>query len=142
MRGPFRRRAISGAFRYGADPLCLIGCGLYAMNRWLLKPHLSSAFLHGQFNDLLFIPCALPLLLWIQRRLGLRTHDGFPEPGEILLHLVVWTLIVEGIGPFWLHHGTADGRDVAAYFIGALAAGVVWTKCSRAEDRKNPQKTM
>jgi len=142
MRAPFRDGAGSGRFRYGADPLCLIGCGLYAINRWLLKPHLASAFLHGQFNDLLFIPCALPLLLWVQRRLGLRTHDDFPRPGEIALHLIVWTLIIEWIGPRWLHHGTADGWDVAAYVLGAMAAGAVWTGWSGAGERKKPQKTM
>ena len=100
------------------------------MNRWLLKPHFTMGamgpFMRGQFNDCLLIPAALPLVLWLQRRLGLRTHDGVPTGGEILLHLAVWAFIAEGAGPWLTHHGTADWRDVIAYSAGAAACYVLW----------------
>ena len=56
-------------FRYALDPLCLLACGLYAANRWVIRPHFSGLFWHGYSTDFLLIPAALPLLLWLYRRL-------------------------------------------------------------------------
>src|SRR5437899_1682459 len=109
-------------FRYALDPLCIAACALYATNRWLVKPHVASAFLRGQFNDVLLIPCALPLVLWMQRKLGLRAHDESPALAEVASHLVVWSLIAEWLGPHWLHRGVADVWDVVAYSVGAALA--------------------
>src|SRR5258705_66036 len=50
-------------FRYFADPLCIVCCLAYVVNRFLLKPHWHSGFFHSYFNDALLIPCALPLVL-------------------------------------------------------------------------------
>jgi hypothetical protein len=113
-------------FRYVADPLCLVCCLAYAANRFLLKPHVHSGFFHGYFNDLLLIPCALPVVLWVQRRLGLRQHDRMPEFPEILFHLVVWSILFEGIGPFLFHHTTGDPWDVVVYFIGGCLGWFWW----------------
>lgn len=113
-------------FRYHLEPLCLAACALYAVNRWLVKPHVPSEFLRGHFNDLLLIPCALPLVLWLQRRLGLRTHDAAPSFAEVAGHLAVWTLIAEWIGPHWLHRGVGDAWDVLAYALGAIVALLAW----------------
>ena len=114
-------------FRYWRDPICLAACAAYAVNRWLLRPHFAlGPFMRGHFNDCLLIPAALPLVLWLQRRLGLRTHDGRPTGGEILLHLAIWAFIAEGAGPWLTHHGTADWWDVAAYSAGAAACSVFW----------------
>ena len=59
-------------FGYWRDRLFLVAVAAYGINRWGLKPRLPSPFLHGHFNDLLLIPAALPVVLWVQRRLGLR----------------------------------------------------------------------
>jgi len=59
-------------FRYWRDPLFLGCCALYAVNRWVVKPHFQGAFFHSWLNDALLIPCALPLLLWVHARLGWR----------------------------------------------------------------------
>ena len=112
-------------FGYWRDPLFLTTCVFYVLNRWLLKSHIHSAFLHGQFNDCLLIPCALPLVLWLQRRLGLRLHDNFPSSGEIVFHLVVWSVLCEMIGPH-LMRVTGDVRDVVAYAIGGFLAWCWW----------------
>lgn len=114
------------AFRYGRDPLCLVAIGLYGLNRWGLKPHLESVFLHDHFNDVLLIPAALPLVLWVQRKLGWRNHDLAPDAGEIALHLIVWSLIAEVAGPYLFDHATGDWRDMAAYTFGAVVAGLWW----------------
>lgn len=90
------------------------------------QPLVSSPFIRGQFNDLLLIPAALPVVLWLQRKTGLRTEDSAPSWSEIALHLCVWSVICEYIGPVWLHRGTSDFWDVVAYGVGAVAAGVWW----------------
>ena len=120
-------------FGYWRDPLFLICCGLYALNRWGVKPHVHSPFLHGQFNDLLLIPCALPLVLWLQRRLGLRKHGAPPTFSEIALHLLVWSVVCEGLGPRFMHT-TGDVWDVVAYTAGGLLAWVWWHNPARALD--------
>jgi hypothetical protein len=118
---------VKAGFRYCRDPLFLGACGLYALNRFLLKPLLALPFLRGQFNDLLLIPCALPPLLLAHRKLGLRDNDSMPGVGEIALHTIVWIVICELIGPrVW--RGTADWLDVAAYITGAILAGWLWTR--------------
>ena len=87
------------SFGYLRDILFLVSCSLYALNRWGIKPRVYSAFFHDHFNDLLLMPCALPPLLWLQRRVGLRLHDLSPTPGEIALYLAVWSVLFEVIGP-------------------------------------------
>lgn len=115
-------------FRYLRDPLFLICCAAYALNRWMLKPHLHSAFLHSHFNDFLLIPCALPPVLLLQRCFKLRCHDAPPRPGEILFQLLIWSVLFEWIGPHLLPHVTGDLGDVLAYASGGLLAGLWWRR--------------
>jgi hypothetical protein len=113
-------------FGYLRDPLFLICSSLYAVNRWLIRPHVHSAFLRFHFNDLLLMPCALPPLLLMQRWLRLRQHDEFPTGGEIALYLIVWSILFEVVGPHLMHRATGDIWDVAAYVCGAILAGIWW----------------
>jgi hypothetical protein len=113
-------------FAYLRDPLFLAACSAYAVNRFCLKRVLSGWFLHSYFNDVLLIPAALPLVLWMQRRLGWRTHDGAPTWQEVLGHLTIWSLTCEVVGPLWLRCGTADPADVLAYAVGGVAACLWW----------------
>ena len=115
-------------FRYLRDPLFLLGCAAYALNRWFLKPHLPGAFLHSYFNDLWLIPCALPPVLMIQRWFKLRSHDEPPQPGEILFQLIVWSVLFEAIEPHFRMRSTGDLGDVAAYAAGGLLAGIWWQR--------------
>ena len=115
-------------FRYARDPLCLLGCAAYVLNRWLIAPHVPSAFLRGQFDDLWLIPCALPPVLWLYRRLALRGHDGFPGAAEIFLHWLLWSFLLEGVGPRLLAGRTGDPLDVVAYGVGAVAAWLWWRR--------------
>jgi len=114
-------------FGYWRDALCLGGCVLYALNRWVVAPRAHSAFLSGYFNDLFLIPCALPLFLQVQRRLGLRQHDEPPRVGEIAFHLVVWSVLFEVAGPH-LMKTVGDPWDVLAYTAGAVFAGCWWQR--------------
>lgn len=113
-------------FRYGFDPLCLAATLAYAGHRWLLPSALKGIFLRGYFADILLIPAALPLLLWLQRRCGLRQHDARPDSREIWLHVAVWALAAEAVAPLLFGRATGDPWDVAAYAVGAVMAQVVW----------------
>lgn len=113
-------------FGYARDRLCWIACAFYATNRWLIPAHLKTAFLRNHFNDLLFIPAALPLMLWLERRLGLRDNDAPPDWIEVVLHLVVWSIAAEVVGPRLFKHAVGDIWDVAAYTAGAIVSLAIW----------------
>jgi hypothetical protein len=113
-------------FLYLRDPLFLVGCAAYAINRWLVKPHVHIGFFHSYFNDCWLIPCALPPVLWLHRRFGLRSHDAPPRVSEIVTHLIFWSLLFEWIGPKYVQHAVGDPLDALAYAVGALAAGLWW----------------
>ena len=113
-------------FGYARDPVCAIACACYATNRWLVPFALKGLFLRGYFADCLLIPAALPLMLWVQRRLGLRTDDHRPRWGEIFLHLVVWSVAAEVVAPHLFARATGDSWDVAAYASGAFLSGLIW----------------
>ena len=113
-------------FRYARDPVCLVACACYALNRWCLPAAVKGTFLRGYFADLLFIPAALPLVLWVQRRLGLRKTDTAPAPMEVLFHLAIWSFAAEVLGPHLFARATGDPWDVAAYALGSLVAFCFW----------------
>jgi hypothetical protein len=52
------------------------------------------------------------------------------------LHLLVWSVICEFIGPHWLHHGTADGWDVVAYAAGGIGACLWWNRSALQLSRR------
>jgi hypothetical protein len=123
---------MTNRFRYALDPLCVLACAGYAIDRFILKPNIAWWFVHGQLSDLLLIPCALPLVLWIQRRLRLRMHDNAPGASEIVLHLMVWSIAAELLAPLFLAV-TADPRDVVAYATGAVFSWGWWNLPARWE---------
>lgn len=113
-------------FAYLRDPLFLASCLLYALNRWLLKPHLAWPILQNWFNDTLLIPCALPPLLLAYRWLRLRDHDQPPTNLEVFGILIGWSLLFEWAGPRFIRRATGDFLDVIAYAAGALFAITWW----------------
>lgn len=113
-------------FGYARDPLCLAACACYAVNRWLLPLALKGAFLRFYFADTLLIPAALPIMLWVQQRLGLRPAEARPRWSEIIFHVVVWSVTAEVFAPHLFARATGDAWDMAAYAGGALVAGLVW----------------
>jgi len=113
-------------FRYALDPLCLAGCAFYALNRWGLKPHTQVAFLRYWFNDLLLIPCALPLVLQVHRWMKWRQDDRPPSAAEVFGHLLFWSVLFEVAGPCLMRGVTGDWRDAVAYTAGAVVAFGCW----------------
>src|SRR5213593_4353999 len=121
-------------FRYLVDPLFVVCCALYAANRFVIKPHVAWPLFQNWFNDLLLIPCALPPLLLIHRRFGLRSHDAPPSAGEVVYHLAGWSLLFEVIGPRVVPHAVGDIWDVGAYAIGAMLAWIWWNRGTCVKD--------
>jgi len=124
-------------FGYLNDPLCWISLGAYAFNRLLLKPHLHMVhghllrtFLHSHFDDLLLIPVALPVMLWIQRIIGLRQDDLPPRWSEMFLHLAAWAVMCKFTGPLWLHIGTPDLWDLPVFAMGGIIACLWWNRAA------------
>jgi hypothetical protein len=118
---------VKSSFGFCRDPLFLIGCGAYTLNRWALKPHFHSPFLQGHFNDLWLIPCALPLVLLLHRRWDLRS-DGPPSFLEVTAHLVFWSALFEWWGPHLWRAAVGDPWDVACYWAGGLLAWLWWNR--------------
>ncbi|HEX2861882.1 MAG TPA: class I SAM-dependent methyltransferase [Lacunisphaera sp.] len=118
-------------FRYALDPLCVAACAAYAVGRWVVQPRAAPGFWHDQFTDCLLIPAALPLLLWVYRRLGLRADDRWPSSREVALAFAIWAVATEGIAPLLFSHATGDWRDILAYATGAVVAGVWWALAGR-----------
>ena len=113
-------------FAYALDPLCVAAVAGYAVNRWVIPFSWKGVFLRGYFSDTLLIPAALPLMLWLHRRLGLRREDDPPHWSEILLHVAVWSVACEVVAPHFFTRATGDPWDVAAYAGGALVSGLFW----------------
>lgn len=123
-------------FGYLHDRLFQISLATYALNRLVLRSHLGLlnhshlhfvwSFSHSHLDDLLLMPAALPVILWGQRLLGLRMSDVSPTWPEMWVHLVVWSVMCKLVGPLWLHIGTPDPWDVAAFAIGGIAACCWW----------------
>jgi hypothetical protein len=122
-------RPVVNAFGFCRDPLFLIGCTAYALNRVVLKPHYRSTFLHSYFNDLWLIPCALPPLLLVHWRMALRS-DAPPTWAEVAGHLAIWSALFEWWGPKIWPRATGDVRDVICYWAGGVAAWLWWNRAS------------
>ena len=118
-------------FRYLTDPLFLVCCALYALNRWALKPRIDSVYLRFWFNDLLLVPCAIPVVFWIFRQSRFRHDDAPPSALDLCWILTLWSLLFEWIGPSYLRRGVADSYDVLMYWIGGIFAWWFWNKVPR-----------
>ncbi len=117
-----------GRFCYLRDALFLLCCTAYGVNQLLLKPHFHLAFLHNHFNDCLIIPCALPPLLLAHRLLKLRGSDAPPSASEVALHVVVWSIVIEWVGPHYVHWAVGDPWDAVSYAAGGLVAWLWWNR--------------
>jgi hypothetical protein len=116
------------SFRYWRDPCCLAASAAYAANRWLVPAALQAPWWRGHFADLLLIPAALPLWLWLERRLGWRVDDRVPRWREIAFALAAWAVAAEWLAPLLMARATGDAWDVVAYAGGAVLAGAIWRR--------------
>ena len=100
----------------------------YWAHRWLAGIGMSNSLLRGHLNDVICIPFWLPMMLWANRKLRLRTHDRPPDSVEIVVPLMIWSALFEVVPlqQIWHIPTVADPYDVFSYSIGALAAAVFW----------------
>ena len=116
-------------FRYLRDPLFLACVATYFLNRYVLKSIWRDGFVHEHLNDLICIPFWVPIMLFAQRKLGLRDGDDRPRPIEIVIPLIIWSWLFEIILPQSEILGdscVADHLDILYYTLGALVAGIFW----------------
>jgi hypothetical protein len=115
-------------FAYLADKTFLAACFLYAANRFWGKPYFGHSFnfLRSHFDDCLLIPAALPPLLYVFHRLGLRRDDSPPSLREVAEWTLLWAVTFEWVFPRFLGRGIGDWRDVIAYAVGGLVSWLLW----------------
>lgn len=118
-------------YRYALDWVCWTACVFYAVNRWVMPHAWKTPFLRNHFDDLLFIPAALPLMLWLERRLHLRAHDAPPTWREVIEHWAIWSVATEWVGPKLFPWTVGDIWDVVSYAAGALVAAIIWNAAPR-----------
>ena len=117
------------AFRYLTDPLFLACLCAYSVN-WILERYdMSPSILQSYLNDLICLPFWIPIILWINRRLGVRRHDAPPLGYEIVIPLLIWAVVFElalPAMPSWEMLAFADPMDVLCYALGGSLAVVFW----------------
>src|ERR1700746_840251 len=116
-------------FRYLCDPLFLLCLATYFVNRFVFKAIWKDGFVHEHLNDLICIPFWVPIMVFAQRKLGLRHNDDSPRPGEVVIPLVVWSWVFEILLPTTGILGercVGDYVDILYYSLGALLAGTFW----------------
>jgi hypothetical protein len=116
-------------FAYLRDPLFLVCFATYWAHRWLAARGISTPLLGAHLNDLICIPFWVPIMLWIERRLGLRRHDHPPRAVEVVIPLVILAAAFEVVipsHPQWQVPTVADPKDVLAYSLGSLVAVAIW----------------
>jgi len=133
------------SFGYLQDKLFLSALTIYSFNKLLILPHFNGflrlhalwiwIFMHGHLDDLLLIPAALPVVLWLHRQLGLRNHDEPPGWGEMAGHLIIWSVMCKLVGPRYLHLGVADPWDLLCFAAGGIAACGWWQHSYRCQSK-------
>lgn len=88
----------------------------YLLLRFIIRP----IYPFDWWTDLLLIPVALPPTLGLYEILGLRRTGELISLSEVLLHLTIWIVICEGIGPLFYSSSVADIKDVIACIVGGL----------------------
>ena len=118
----------SGTFGYWRDPVFLVCLVIYVINRLVIKPslHSYSPFFHGHLNDSLTVPVALPIYLFVYRKINFRPDDQPPRWWEVVLHAAVWIVFFEWFGPKVLHQGVYDPTDSWCLAGGGLVAWAIW----------------
>ena len=115
-------------FRYLNDPICVVSMMIYALNRWVLKPHHIGGWLvHDYLNDLLCLPIFLPIILRLQSAMALRRQNLPPTLFEVFHNWVVFSVLYYFVFPkLSAFSSVADPWNSVAYLIGGLASYVFW----------------
>lgn len=123
-------------FAYLRDPLFVACFVVYWVHGALANHGMSTPLLRGYLNDVLCVPFWLPMMLWVARKLRIRSHDHSPDAVEIVVPLVVWSIVFEVVPlqEIWHVPAAADPFDVLAYCLGAMIAVAFWRWHYRERD--------
>jgi hypothetical protein len=95
-----------------------VAASVYAVNKWLLKPHFSSIFVHSYLNDIFAMPFILGygnLLI----TLGGLPHLLIATPLRIAGFTIFCATAWEIFGPSFIATATSDPADFVAYSVGS-----------------------
>lgn len=123
-------------FLYWRDGLFQLSVFAYLVNKFVFKAIYSGGFCHAYLNDLLCISFNLPPILWLLRRMGIRTHDRRPARAEIAIAVVAFSLVFEVWLPMLPIHSRyiyGDPWDALCYALNGAASGLWWSYAYRAE---------
>jgi hypothetical protein len=70
-------------------------------------------------------------MLFIMRKIGLRTDDLPPQVYEIVIPLIIWSWVFEAFLPhvgFFKKLATSDHVDIFWYTLGGVLASIFWKK--------------
>ncbi|HEB53210.1 MAG TPA: hypothetical protein ENI87_08155 [bacterium] len=119
-------------FRYLREPLFVLAAAVYVGNVvWKHFAPADATFARCYLGDTLCLPVCVPLLLWLQRRSGVRGHDLPPSRRELLGLWLLWTVCFEWLGPrlpLLAPGAVSDPWDALAYAAGGLFAGLAWCR--------------
>ncbi len=116
-------------FLYLKDPLFLCSFVLYFLNRYGFERFLEIDFFSSYVNDLICIPFWVPIMLYIQQKIGLRVDNSPPKYYEIIIPVITWSWIFEVFlprNPVIGDLAIADPYDIICYCLGGLIAGIIW----------------
>jgi hypothetical protein len=109
------------------EPVFVVSALAYWSNFILLRYFsVHNHFLKFYFDDVLLVPCALPVILFFVAAFGFRDLRRPPTLSEIITCLIIWSIAFEIVGPAIMAKGTADILDIVAYWFGAGVSWILW----------------
>ena len=118
-------------FRYLRDPVFLTCLAAYFLNWTLEEFSLSPVLAQCYLNDVICIPFWVPMMVWVAKNLGWRSHDRRPDKTEIGVPLIMFAVVFEVVLPLtdtFRNKTIADPYDVQCYVLGAVAANWLWSR--------------
>ena len=102
------------------NPLFLVCSGAYLVNRFLLSWLELRQYQVPYLNDVLCLPVALTLALFLQQRIFPASARQRLHPGQVVFAFLYFALYFEGLLPVFSRQYTRDGWDLAAYALGGI----------------------
>ncbi|MGV3642182.1 MAG: hypothetical protein ACO1NZ_16780 [Adhaeribacter sp.] len=115
------------------NPLFLVSSGAYLVNRFLLSWLELRQYQVPYLNDVLCLPVALTLALFLQQRLFPASARQRLHPGQVVFAFLYFSVFFEGLLPAYSRQYTLDAWDLAAYALGGI---IFYFGCNPAARRK------
>lgn len=114
--------------------LALFSALIYLVNRWLIIPlPQAPAFFTNYLGDVLALPVYLPLSFYLAVKLNIIPKDFRFGLSHILVAVLIFSVIFEGIIPYIDESLTRDPFDILAYLAGGLLVVGVSTIAGRVK---------